>query len=68
MEPLKELGLASHRVEKLPSKLHVHSVSYAAKLVHTRRALSLQQCLPYRLSSGNSLRPEPLFLSMWWRT
>jgi len=25
---------------KLASKLHVHSVNYAAKLVHTRHALS----------------------------
>jgi len=28
------------RVKKLASKLHVHSVNFAAKLVHTRRALS----------------------------
>ena len=34
----KELGLDSQRVKKLASKLHVHSVSFAAKLVHTRRA------------------------------
>jgi hypothetical protein len=27
-------------VKKLASKLHVHSVNYAAKLIHTRRALS----------------------------
>jgi len=36
----KELGLDSQRVKKLASKLHVHSVSFAANLVHTRRALS----------------------------
>jgi hypothetical protein len=36
----KELGLDSQRVKKLASKLHVHSVNFAAKLVHTRRALS----------------------------
>jgi hypothetical protein len=41
LEPLKELGLDSQRViKKLASKLHVHSVNYAAKLIHTRRALS----------------------------
>ena len=40
LEPFKELGLDSQRVKKLASKLHVHSVNYAAKLVHTRRALS----------------------------
>jgi len=36
----KELSLDSQRVKKLASKLHVHSVNFAAKLVHTRRALS----------------------------
>jgi len=40
LEPLKELCLDSQRVKKLASKLHVHSVNYAARLVHTRRALS----------------------------
>jgi hypothetical protein len=40
LEPFKELGLDSQRVKKLASKLHVHSVNFAAKLVHTRRALS----------------------------
>jgi len=28
------------RVKKLASKLYVHSVNFAVKLVHTRRALS----------------------------
>ena len=36
----KKLGLDSQRDKKLASKLHVHSVNFAAKLVHTRRALS----------------------------
>jgi len=40
LKPFKDLGLDSQRVKKLASKLHVHSVSFAAKLVHTRRALS----------------------------
>jgi len=40
LKPFKELGLDSQRVKKLASKLHVHSVNSAAKLVHTRRALS----------------------------
>jgi len=31
---------SSQNVKKLASKLHVQSVNYAAKLVHTRRALS----------------------------
>jgi len=40
LKPFKELGLDSRRGKKLASKLHVHSVNFAAKLVHTRRALS----------------------------
>jgi len=36
----KELGLDSQINKKLASKLHVHSVNFAAELVHTRRALS----------------------------
>jgi len=40
LKPFKELGLYFLRVRKLASKLHVHSVNFAAKLVHTRRALS----------------------------
>ena len=40
LEHFKELGLDSLRVKKHASKLHVHFDNYAAKLVHTRRALS----------------------------
>jgi len=40
LKPFKELDLDSQRVKKLASKLHVHSVNFAAKLVRTRRALS----------------------------
>ena len=40
LKPFEELGLDSQRVKKLASKLHVHSVNFDAKLVHTRRALS----------------------------
>jgi len=40
LEPLKELGLYSQRIKKLASKLHVHSVNYAAELDHNRRILS----------------------------
>ena len=40
LKPFKELGLNSRRVKKLASKLLVQSVNFAAKLVHTRRALS----------------------------
>jgi hypothetical protein len=39
LKPFKDLGLDSQRVKKLASKLHVHSVNFAAELVHTRRAL-----------------------------
>ena len=40
LKPLKELGLDSQKVKELASKLHVHFVNFAAKLVRTRRALS----------------------------
>ena len=40
LKPFKKLGLDSQKVKKVASKLHVHSVNFAAKLVHTRRALS----------------------------
>jgi len=40
VDSVSMLGLDSQRVKKLASKLHVHSVNFAAKLVHTRRALS----------------------------
>jgi len=40
LELFKELDFDSQRVEKIASKLHVHSVNYAATLAHTRRALS----------------------------
>ena len=40
LEPFKKMGLDSLRAVKLASKLHVNSVNYAAKLLHTRRALS----------------------------
>jgi hypothetical protein len=40
LEPLMGLGLHFQRVKKLASKLHVHSVNCAAKLVHTRHTLS----------------------------
>jgi len=33
LKPFKELGLDSQRVKKFASKLHVHSVNFAAKLV-----------------------------------
>jgi len=41
LQPFEKLGLDSQRVKKLASKLHVHSVNFAAKLVHTRRPLSI---------------------------
>ena len=50
LEPLKELGLDSQRFKKLASKLHVHSVNYAAKLVHTRRTLSSTNINSYQVT------------------
>ena len=42
LKPFKELGLDSQRVTKLASELYVHSVNFAAKLVHTRQMCSFQ--------------------------
>ena len=51
LEPFKELGLDTQRAKKHASKLHVHSVNYATKLVHTKRALSSTIINYYQLSS-----------------
>jgi hypothetical protein len=40
LKPFKKLGLDTQRVKKLASKLHVHSVNFAARLVHTSCAVS----------------------------
>jgi len=40
IRPLNDSGLDSQRAKKLASKLHLRSVNCAAKLVHTRCALS----------------------------
>jgi hypothetical protein len=37
LEPFKELDIGPQKVRKLASKILVHSVNYAAKLVHTYR-------------------------------
>jgi len=58
LKPFKELGLDSQRVKKLASKLHVHSVNFAAKLVHTRRALSSTIMISHREPvSGQACNP-----------
>ena len=68
LEPFKELGLEYQRVKKLASKLHVHSVDYAAKLVHARRALSSTMINSHQEQvSGqacNSPDPIDLFLTL----
>ena len=57
LKPFKELGLDSQRVKKLASKLHVHSMNFATKLVHTRCALSRAEYC-YQLSSRAGFRPS----------
>jgi hypothetical protein len=59
LKPFKELGLDSQRVKKLASKLHVHFVHFAAKLVHTRRALSSSVINSHQeeLISGQACNP-----------
>jgi len=59
MKPFKELGLDSQRIKKLAYKLHVHSVNFAAKLVHTRRALSSTVINSHQEPvSGQALQPS----------
>ena len=61
LEPFKELGLDSQRVKKLASKLHLHSVNFAAKLVHTRRAL-LSKLLSTLIRSRVQAKPAILLI------
>jgi hypothetical protein len=74
LKPFKELGLDPQRFNKIASKLHVHSVNFAAKLVHTRRALSstINKNSHQELVSGqacNPLDPHWFFLSfLRWRS
>jgi hypothetical protein len=56
LKPFKELGLDSQRVKKLASKLHVHSVKFAAKLACPYQTCPSQYC--YQLSSGAGFRPS----------
>ena len=73
LKSFKELGLDSQRVEKIVSKLHVHSVNFAAKLVLTRRAFSGNVINSHQelVSSQacNLLDPHRIFLSfLRWTT
>jgi len=66
LEPFQELGLDSQRAKELASKLHVHPVNYAAKLVHTRRTFSsiIINChqKPFQVKPATLLIPVNLFL------
>jgi len=73
LKPFEELGLDPQRVKKLASKLYVHSVNFAAKLVHTRRALSStiinSHQEPLLGQACNPLDPHWFFLSfLRWRS
>ena len=59
LKPFKDLGLDFQRVKKLASKLLVHSVNFAAKLVHTRHALSSTIINSHQeLVSGQACNPR----------
>jgi len=67
------VALGSLRVKKLASKLHVHSVNYAAELVHTRRDLSSSIINSHQETvSGQACKAtqSPLIFSFffWWRS
>ena len=73
LKPFKELGIDSQRVKKLASKLHVYSVNFSAKLVHTRRALSStiinSHQEPVSGQACNPLDPHWFLLSfLQWRS
>ena len=73
LKPFKDLGLDSQRVKKLATKLHVHSVNFAAKLVHTGRALSNtvidSHQEPVSGQACNPLDPHWFYLSFsQWRS
>jgi hypothetical protein len=55
-------------LEKLASKLHVHSVNYAAKFVHTRRALSSTVSSGDGFRSSLLLLPNDLSFFFWWNS
>ena len=72
LDPFKELGLDFQGAKKHAFKLHVHSVNYAAKLVHTRRALSSTTINSHQEPvSGQVCNPPdphwPFSVSLWWR-
>jgi len=56
LKPFKELGLDFRRVKKLASKLHVHSVNFAAKLVHTN--VPFPGFMHDQISPGAGFRPS----------
>jgi hypothetical protein len=64
--PLKELSLDSQRVKKLASKLHVHSINYAAKLfipdVPFPALLSALVRIRFQVKPATLLIPINLFL------
>ena len=58
LESFKQLGLDFQRDKKLASEPHVHSVNYAAKLAHTRRALFSSTINPHQgLILGQACNP-----------
>jgi len=57
LESFKELGLDSQRVNNFASKFHVHYVNYAAKLVHTKCALSSNVINSHQVKPATLLIP-----------
>jgi len=73
LSAVSQIRLDSQRVKKLASKLYVHSVNFAAKLVHTIRALSStvinSHQEPVSGQTCNPLDPHWFFLSFSrWRS
>ena len=65
--PLHHFVNSPQRVKRLASKLHVHSVNFAAKFVHTRRALSSTIINSHQEPvSGQACNPHWFFLSFFF--
>jgi hypothetical protein len=74
LELLRSWVFDSQRVKKLVSKLHVHSIDYAAKLVQPDEPFPTLIQYHQKTVSGQEVKPATLlipidlFLNVWWRS
>ena len=63
LKPFKELGLDSRRVKKLASKLHVHSVNFAATILDVPFPVLLSTLIRSRFQAKPATLLIPIVLS-----